>query len=226
MNADQTISSNKSSNAQKTSPKTAIGILSMLYFVGIIGITIPLHEHFILLTPINLLLSLSLVLYFHPQWNLKDIWVFGFCFLAGLSIEMIGVQTGLIFGEYQYGATLGWKIAGTPLMIGINWLMLVYCSGATVNRLIPRANFLLKAALAAGVMTLLDVLIEPVAMQYDFWSWPENIVPLQNYIAWFVIAFVLLSVFHKITGQITNKVATALLILQFLFFGILNLFLP
>jgi len=66
-------------------------------------------------------------------------------------------------------------------------------------------------------------LIEPVAMAYDFWDWTNDIVPLQNYIAWYMIAFVLLVCFYKLEIAIKNKVAVALLVLQFLFFGILNL---
>ncbi len=198
-------------------------ILVVVYIVGIIGIAYNVDERFVLLTPINLLLSLGLAFWTHPGqysplWKLAAI-----CFFTGILVEIAGVQTGLIFGDYQYGRVLGPKIWGTPLMIGVNWAMLVYCAGSVVNRLIPDLNIWIKAALGAMLMTLLDVLIEPVAMELDFWNWENNIIPLQNYIAWFFVALPLLVAYFKLLGKTSNKVAILLFILQFLFFGILQL---
>jgi putative membrane protein len=47
--------------------------------------------------------------------------------VAGFFIEAIGVNTGLIFGNYVYKTTLGWKFLETPLIIGVNWILLT-CS--------------------------------------------------------------------------------------------------
>ena len=198
-------------------------ILVVVYIVGVIGITYNVDERFVLLTPINLLLSLGLVFWTHPSeysplWKLATI-----SFITGILVEIAGVQTGLIFGDYQYGPVLGPKIWGTPLMIGVNWAMLVYCAGSAVNHFIPDVNIWIKAAFGAMLMTLLDVLIEPVAMNLNFWNWEENIIPLQNYIAWFFVALPLLAAYFKLLGKTSNKVAILLFILQFLFFGILQL---
>jgi len=201
----------------------AIGFLLIIYVVGLVGILLPIHPDFVLLTPLNLLISLGLVLSFHKVWNTKLYTFIVIAFLTGLGIEILGVNTGLVFGEYEYGRVLGWKIAETPLMIGVNWIMLVYCSGVTMQYFLEDKNWFIKSILGAGIMVLLDILIEPVAMAYDFWDWTNDIVPLQNYIAWYMIAFVLLVCFYKLEIAIKNKVAVALLVLQFLFFGILNL---
>ena len=201
----------------------AIAFLFIIYIVGLVGILLPIHADFILLTPVNLLISLGIVLSFHKEWNSKLYAFIAIAFLIGLGIEILGVNTGLVFGEYDYGRVLGWKIADTPFMIGVNWIMLVYCSGVTIHYILEQQNWFIKSILGAGVMVLLDILIEPVAMAYDFWNWTDNIVPLQNYIAWYIISFVLLVCFYKLGNAMKNKVAVALLILQFLFFGILNL---
>ena len=198
-------------------------ILVVVYTVGIIGIASDFDDRFVLLTPLNLLLSLGLIFWTHPA-DYRTLWKLAvLCFVVGVSIEIAGVQTGLIFGDYQYGSVLGPKIWGTPLMIGINWTMLVYCAGSTVNRLFADQNIWIKSALGAMLMTLLDVLIEPVAMQLNFWNWQDNIVPLQNYFAWFFVALPLLAAYFKLLGKTTNKVAILLFILQFIFFGILQL---
>ncbi len=204
--------------------KIAIAILTIVYAVGITGMLIPLHPEFIRLTPINLLFSMGLVLYFHQP---RDAFFFVFlliCFLVGFLFEVIGVQTGWIFGGYSYGTILGPKFLGTPWMIGINWIMVTYCAGMSVGLLVPTWSKGVKAVLSALLMVLLDLLMEPVAIRQGFWSWDGQEVPLQNYLAWFFIGLSLQILFHFRLQYLPNFVSVALLILQFLFFGTLYLF--
>jgi len=207
----------------KSKNKIANFLLIVFYTVGVIGILGDFDDRFVLFTPINLLVSLGLIFWTHST-DYTSLWKFaGICFIIGLGIEIIGVQTGLIFGDYHYGPVLGPKLFETPFMIGVNWAMLVYCSGATINKLVPNVNIWIKAIFGAIFMTLLDVLIEPVAMELNFWSWENNIVPLQNYFAWFFVALPLLGTYFHLLGKTTNKVAILLFIIQFIFFGILHL---
>lgn len=202
--------------------KTAVLILLVLYLVGIFGIGLPIHPDFILLTPLNLLVSLALMLWNHPAWNGRVAWYLAIAYLVGFGAELFGVQTGLLFGDYVYGRVLGPKVWGTPLMIGVNWVMLGYAAGIVANYLLPGWRWPARGALAAALMVALDVLIEPVAMAYGFWSWAGDAVPLRNYIGWFVVALPLECLFAAWLGGIRNKVAAALFILQFLFFLILG----
>lgn len=200
----------------------AIAVLSILYIVGITGIVMEIHPNFILLTPINLLLSVGIVLAFHTN-QYPNIQIFLIItYLYGFSAELYGVQTGLLFGEYTYGRVLGPKIGGTPLVIGVNWVLLSYSIGVTMNHLFPKGHWLPKGFLAAILMVSLDILIEPVAIQQGFWSWKEGKPPLQNYLGWFLVSLPLLCIFTKTQGAVRNKVAVALFILQILFFAILN----
>jgi bisanhydrobacterioruberin hydratase len=203
--------------------KTQMGIayLGIIYMVGIVGILLPIHPEFIRLTPLNLIVSLATVLYFHPSWSRNTFIALGICFSGGFLAEVFGVQTGLLFGEYYYEDVLGFKLWETPLMIGVNWMLLAYCCGVSVNMLLPKAKWPTKGFLAAILMVLLDLLLEPVAIQYNFWEWPAQQVPLQNYLGWFIVAWPLLSIFVALQGQIRNKVAVALLVMQFVFFAIL-----
>ncbi len=201
----------------------AIGGLSVLYLVGIAGIITHIHPIFILFTPIHLLLSLFISLAFHPG-SRKDLRFFVItCYLISFGAELYGVQTGLLFGAYVYGRVLGPKIGGTPLLIGVNWILLIYSIGITVNHLSPKWHWLPKSLVATALLVGLDVLIEPVATRYGFWSWKQGIAPLQNYLGWCLVALPLLCIFTKTQGKARNKVAVALFILQILFFGILNL---
>lgn len=202
----------------------SIAVLSILYVIGVLGLTIPIHPDFVLLTPVNLLISLALVLLFHPQWSKSTFIFLGGCYLIGFGAELLGVQTGLLFGEYDYGPVLGPQLKGTPYMIGINWILLAYSSGVLVNQLLSGKDQWLKAALGASIMVLLDVFIEPVAIEYDFWTWQgRNTPPLHNFIGWWIVAFLVHFIFQALQGHIKNKVGVALLMLQFIFFITLNL---
>jgi putative membrane protein len=199
-----------------------IVLLVIFYTVGLAGLLIPLHEDFILLTPGNLLLSLGLVLANHREWDARFFIFMAICFLTGFLVEVAGVNWGFLFGSYEYGPVLGWKLWNTPLIIGINWLMLVYCSGVTVQWRFPKAHIFIKTALGALLMVLLDFLIEPVAVHYNFWQWEKAEIPWNNYAGWYLVSFILVGLFFLLSRQKINKVGTVLLILQFIFFGVLN----
>ena len=203
----------------------AMGFIFVLHLIGVWGLTTNRIPQFKYLTPVHLLFSTVLILIFHHSFKGK-FWLFTlFTYLFGLGAEVIGVQTGLLFGSYQYGAVLGYKIWGTPLIIGVNWLMLVYSSGMVINYLWSKGPWILKGISAASLMVVLDYFIEPVAMKMDFWSWPNNEVPLQNYIGWFMIALPLTLLFQKWFDDQQNRVAIVLFATQFTFFVILNILL-
>jgi bisanhydrobacterioruberin hydratase len=198
----------------------ALFVLVVLYGVGIGGILSSSRDWFLQLTPLTLMISLGLLLLNHVRWSVDFVATLVFCLLVGFWIEVLGVHTGVVFGSYSYGATLGWSWLEVPLIISCNWLILVYCSGVLVVKL--SAPVWVKALLAAGVMTILDVLIEPVAMHFDFWDWEGGSPPIRNYCAWFVVSFVLSLRFQKHRFDRVNLVGLVLLGLQFVFFGILN----
>lgn len=202
----------------------ALIVLSILYTVGLVGILWPFGPSFIRLTPVNLLFSLFIVLLFHPRWTKATIWVLLISYSVGFGAEWFGVQTGLLFGDYAYGPVLGPAYAGTPFMIGINWMMLVYCTGVTVNQLFWKMSWIIRGVIAAFLMVGLDLLIEPVAMELDFWQWANGIIPVQNYVGWLIVALPLTLLFARFQGQIRNPVGIGLLIWQLLFFLVLNLF--
>lgn len=203
--------------------KVIVVVLIILYAVGIIGFSLNIYPEFKKLTPVNLFISLCLVLYNHPKWNWAIILFCILCSIIGFTVEMKGVETGQIFGVYHYGDTLGYKYNNTPLSISVNWLLIAYCSGSLISYATDdNTHWILKALLAAAVMVSLDVLIEPIAMSTDMWSWANNTIPTQNYIGWFITAFVIQVLFFILNKSVKNKVAVILLIIQFAFFWLLS----
>jgi putative membrane protein len=67
-------------------------------------------------------------------------------------------------------------------------------------------------------MVGLDFFIEQNASKFDFWYWKSGIIPIQNYIAWFVIAFLLNLLVQKHLAQKPNLTAKALYFVAISFF--------
>lgn len=198
--------------------------LIIFYIIGIAGMLLPVtSELFIFLTPLALLMSFGLLMIHHqPGFNTKNITVFIFIFISGIVVEIIGVQTGLIFGTYTYGKGLGLKIFDTPILIGMNWLLLVYTTGTIMQKVKIATG--LRIAAGASMMLVYDLVLEQVAPKMDMWSWENSEVPVNNYIAWWLIA----AFFHtmiEISGiKLRNPLSITILATQFLFFVVLYLF--
>jgi bisanhydrobacterioruberin hydratase len=203
----------------------SVFILLILHLVGIIGLNLDLTRAlFLQLTPITIFISSIILIINVDEKTQNFILFFIVCFLFGYFIELIGVKSKLIFGEYQYGKTLGTKIFDIPIIMGLNWFNLIFSIGVGLDKL--KNNIIIKSTFAALVMTTLDFLIEPVAIQSDFWSWKNDIIPVQNYLAWFASSFFLFILFYKLNFSKKNKIALTFIIIQFLFFLILNLLNP
>lgn len=109
-------------------------------------------------------------------------------------IEGIGVKTGKIFGNYTYGTNLPPYLSGIPMAIGFAWLTMLLSSLPLAERIMVFFNgkkMVYTAGLTASLMTLFDFFMEPAAVQLDYWNWSAAGIPLQNYLAWFVISFFL-----------------------------------
>jgi putative membrane protein len=202
--------------------KTARIVLFIVYLVGVAGLSVPQWRGlFGELTPVNLLFAAVLLFAFHHTYDRKSVGMFLLVLLGGFLAEFAGVQTGLVFGTYAYGSALGVKIGGTPLIIGLNWLMLIYMVHHLLQGL--QAHILWKSLVGALMMVAYDLLLEPVAIQLDFWHWDGGAIPLQNYLAWFAISFLFIFIWNLVRVKTFNSVSNTLLGIQLSFFMILNL---
>ncbi len=197
--------------------------LIVLYATGILGFGAgSLRPLFLSMVPGFLVLSLGLLLLEHPQWDRKSLFWMLKVFITGWCAEWVGVHTGAIFGNYEYSGVLGWSLDGIPLVIGINWLILAYCSYDLAGRLFH--NKILRNLLASGLMVLLDLLIEPVAIWLNFWQWEGGRPPFQNYLGWFVISFLLFIAASVLRIDYRNRISATLYLCLFLFFSALNFY--
>ncbi len=200
----------------------SIFIIIIFHIVGLIGFLVPfLRPLFLRIVPFHLLLMLFLLLLNHHGRFLKLLSFAAIIMVLGFTAEWIGVHKHWIFGDYIYGETLGFKVMEIPLMIGVNWFLLIYATGTLIKK-VPVKEAWLQIIIGAVLLVLLDLLIEPVAVRLDYWHWFKGIVPIKNYIGWLIVSSALLTVFHYFKFRFQNWVAPVLLIVQFLFFAVLN----
>jgi len=178
-----------------TGRELAAGAVYLVFFtVGTVGhyieatrtLMLGITPWFLLLFGISALLPVTL----GRRWSVL-IWGLA-TYIVTFALEAVGVATGAVFGEYVYGPTLGLKLFGVPLIIGFNWVVVVFASFSAADALtrrLPRGLHAVATVLLTGACAVIfDLVLEPVAIRFDYWAWDGVHVPLQNYLAWFVIA--------------------------------------
>ena len=158
----------------------------LLHAIGVVGILAGHGKFFLDFTASNLLVNGILAAWI--DWKDRN-WTWLIAIAGGLAVEIVGVQTGFPFGSYAYGTILGPKLAGVPVILGALWWMSLLGFGHWTDRILARwaflknqtAKHLLRAMIAATLMTSLDGLIEPVAIRAGWWAWDNVEVPWSNY---------------------------------------------
>ena len=208
-------------------PATTISFISvfiiwLFHICGVFGIVYGNKELFIAFTPINLFISFALLFVNQIEIEKKNIiTVFGIFFI-GMAAEIIGVNYGIIFGDYVYLENLGFKILGVPILIGMQWIILTFITGSFSSYFFIKSK---NKSILLGVllMIILDLLIEPVAPELGFWEFSTIDAPIQNYIGWLIIALPAQVIFHYGIDKKETTFSFHLLIVQFLFFGLINI---
>lgn len=199
--------------------RISISGLVIFHVIGIAGYLFFGTQMFVLAW-LNLLVSFFLLVFPYGKAFFLSNWpVFVLTFLLGLLIEIIGVHTGFPFGTYNYGNSLGIKFLSVPIVIGLNWTMLSFAATSVWMKF---SSKWLGAFAGAVTLTLLDLLMEPLAPQFDFWVFSEGLPPIRNFVSWFIFSFVLCLIWRR-TVINYNRIALFFIIVQYLFFGILLL---
>lgn len=218
---------------------TAVAVL--FHTIGLVGLLYFDKSFFLAATPFNLLLSFALLVWTQEGKNISFFLFIIICFAIGVSVEIIGINTGVLFGDYTYGNVLGYKLKNVPVLIGINWFIIIYCSGISIHTLLTKAikrvaNDTGKTPMALKALSIIvdgatlaiffDWLMEPVAVKLGYWTWNgDGSIPMFNYMCWFAVCLLLLAAFHFIKFNKQNKFAVNLLLIQLMFFLLLRTFL-
>lgn len=196
----------------------SLWILLVFHLIGVFLFLMP--ERILGLSFLNILVC-SLFVIFSAKDFKNELKVLAFIFLGGVLVEVVGVNTGLFFGEYEYGSELGPKLFGVPIVLGFNWYCVVAASAHLSKSIFKTDNYILLSLISATLCTTLDFVIEPVAMANDFWDWGIGYVPVFNYVCWFVFSFGFSLLYFRILKEI-NKTAVSLFFIWLIFFLLLN----
>jgi len=204
--------------------RMSIFFLWLINISGFFGMLSDQNEFFLSTTPYVLSLTLLLLILNHNLSSKKSKIGLMLIFLFGLIVELLGVNYGLFFGDYSYGANLGSKIYGVPYVIGLNWVLLIIATGSVSDKLI-KGKEVYKIIFASFLMVLIDLLIEKSAPKLDFWEFVISPVPFSNYLWWFIFSLCFQYIFFKTVKTKEYNLSSNILVIQFIFFGMLAVFL-
>ena len=209
-------------NDKKELRSISIFIVWLLNISGFFGILSEEKDFFLSASPYVLSITLFLLIvnnFIDKKFLVKLFLIFW----LGLTVEILGVNYSIFFGEYQYGDNLGIKVFDVPLVIGFNWVLLIIITGNFASRIFSK-SILGKVVFGSIMMILLDLLIEISAPKLDYWEFAVHPVPFSNYFWWFIFSIL----FHLIYQSSKNKeyvISINILLIHFLFFSLLALFL-
>ena len=200
-------------------------ILLIIFFLFVIGIILHTYHPLIRITEYTsdaFILTCIGLIFLRISLLEKNAAVF-YWFLAisaiTLGIEIIGVETGKIFGEYSYGERFKLNFLNVPIVIGFNWAILIL--GAVSLARYFFHHKIVVMLIASFLVVGFDYVLEPVAILNDYWSWHSDSIPLQNYLAWAVISLVCSFFIQKV--RFNKKIPSMYFIFQLVYFVILRL---
>ena len=173
-----------------------LGIAAFLFIAGVVQYAFGL-SYILPLTPIMLAVLTALVLLVWDLSPRKKAILVTSVIVSGFIIELIGVHSGFLFGDYNYGTVLGFRLAGVPITIGLTWFLVTLSAWHIVGfgQLSIRNKFLLAGAL----VVMFDLVLEQFAVASGLWAWQGGTIPLYNYICWFLLSELFFFVYYRFT---------------------------
>lgn len=203
------------------SDKKVVKIVFTIFFLaGVILHIVPQTlEMAKTLTPLTLIIVTGFVFHFPLKNTRFRTWFFPTLFVVFV-LEVIGVETGMMFGAYNYGNTLGIKFFEVPLIVTLSWLCVVF-GAVTISDHFIKSRAL--AAISSAILcTGFDYVMEPSAIHLDYWTWHSGDIPLLNYAAGFLISLIASTYYLLLKPAVRTDRATLIFKLQLMFFAIVT----
>ena len=197
--------------------KVSIIIIWLFHLSGLLGLLYIDKNLFASLTPLNLFISTTLLFVNQTNATRMKFFIVFTIFFVGMIAEILGVQYGLIFGNYDYGNNLGLKLLGVPILIGFNWVVLTVICGSISSKIFKKSK-ILSVIFGITLMLLIDITLEPIAPVLDYWEFSGSKAPLQNYIGWGITSLVTQTLYQYFYKTKEFIFSVNLFIAQFLFF--------
>lgn len=128
-------------------------------------------------------------------------WTLGFVaivLVVATAAEILGVNTGIPFGRYEYTEALTPTVLGVPVVIPLAWLMMAYPAFILARTI--ASSWWLVALIGALAMTSWDLFLDPQMVGANYWTWAEVGVPIAgleqipwtNFVGWFAVSLIMM----------------------------------
>jgi len=204
----------------------AVTVISVFLIIlnVLLGMKIPFSVDF-LIGYVGLLLIFTVWHAVLTKGWRRSLFMFLLSFLVAFTAEALGVNFGLIFGRYYYTQALGVQVFGVPILAALAWEPIVYAAFSITDILAPLLvdhtdswlkrfpAYVWMAIVGALATTAWDMMIDPVAVSQRWWVWQDggaympylsNGVPIQNFIGWLGVAFVINLIYRLIADAIPS----------------------
>jgi uncharacterized membrane protein len=187
----------------------------------LLGMRIPFRVEFLLGYVVASLVFVVWHAVLTKGWR-RSLVMFVLSFIVAFTAEALGVNFGLVFGNYYYTKILGFSLFGVPLLAALAWEPIVYAAFclsdmlsqrlvSTLPQSLRKSNYIWIAAIGAFATTAWDMMIDPIAVSQGWWIWEgggpyvpyvANGVPIQNFIGWLGVAFVINLIYRLVVEGI------------------------
>lgn len=122
-------------------------------------------------------------------------------YVFAIVFETLAIKTGVPYGNFNYVGDMGYRFFGTtPWTIGFAFppiLLLGYYVGQKLHA--KKRYLYLSAAITA---TLVDVVLDPAAINLGMWRWDVAGfyygVPMQNFVGWLIAGYLGAVIIHTL----------------------------
>ncbi len=184
----------------------ALIVFGGLFLVELVGLVILKYKPFFQsILVFQLLIAAVIVLLSQPKSSSKYYLFIIIGFAVGFFAEMLGVQTGWLFGDFYFTEKLRFLVAGVPLIVGVNWVVFSLSSFSVLPEKMPAP---LKHFIAAILMVILAFFLEIMAVSNELWVWKNSshFPTYKNFVDCFLIALVMQLLIYFFQLQ-KNKIA-------------------
>ena len=202
----------------KNLTKILLFIIWLNQLFGVFGILVIDFDLFLSLSPISLIFTFFIVVCSNIEVSYKSFATIIIIFFLSIISEIIGVNYGILFGSYYYGDNLGYSMYGVPLVIGLNWVVLTVSCGNIASYFFEKNKYL-SIFFGSLLMLILDVIMEQVSSNIDFWYFNDDNL-IFNYITWFILG-ACNQYFYQSLNYTKNLVISVNVYLSFIVFFII-----
>jgi uncharacterized membrane protein len=191
----------------------AVTLLSVCLITAntVLNLHIPFSVNFLIGFVVAMMVFVAWHSILTKGWR-HSLGMFCLSFVIAFTSEALGVNFGLIFGNYYYTPALGVQLFGVPFLAAMAWEPIVYASFSITDILAPLLvdhtdswmkrfpAYVWMSVIGALATTAWDMMIDPIAISQGWWVWAHggnympylaNGVPIQNFLGWLGVAFVI-----------------------------------